>query len=116
MVIKDIKRINVKYNYDWFFISTEDDSIRDKFIKEFGNKLKFLIYKKINYNYTNKSFLSFNENVRGNIKFIKIYLINMIILSKCIDILAAKTSGAIGVFILSNGFRYSKVYNLGYYL
>ena len=39
----------------------------------------------------------------------------MIILSKCIDIISAQTSGAIGVFIFSNGFRYSKVYNLGYY-
>lgn len=115
MVIKDIKKINIKNNYDWFFISTEDDIIRDKFIKEFDYKLKFLFYKKINYNFTNKQFLSSIDNVKGKIKFIKIYLLNMIILSKCIDILTANTSGAIGVFILSNGFRYIKVYNLGYY-
>ena len=57
MVIKDIKRNNLKNNYDWFFISTEDDSIRDKFIKEFGKKLKFLIFKKINYDSINKQFL-----------------------------------------------------------
>ena len=39
---------------DYFFISTEDDSIRDLFIKEFDNKLKFFIYKKIiDYDYKN---------------------------------------------------------------
>ena len=115
MVIIDIKNINIKNNYDWFFIATEDDLIREIFIKEFGYKLKFLIYKKINYNYKKKQFLSYLDNIKGNIKFTKIYILNMIILSKCIDIISAQTSGAIGVFIFSNGFRYSKVYNLGYY-
>lgn len=115
MVIKDIKNMNLKNNYDWLFISTEDDSIRVIFIKEFGHKLKFLFYKQIKYNYKNHEFLSLNKNIRGNLKYLKIYLINIIILSKCIDILSANTSGAIGVFILSNGFRYSKVYDLGYY-
>lgn len=43
MAIKDIKAINEKNNYDWFFISTEDDIIREIFIKEFGSKVKFLI-------------------------------------------------------------------------
>ena len=115
MVFKDIKELNLKNNYDWFFISTEDDIIRDIFIKEFGCKLKYFFFKKINYNYKNKEVLLYNKNLRGNLKYSKIYLINMIILSKCLDILSANTSGAIGVFIISNGFRYSKVYNLGYY-
>ena len=114
MVIKDIKMMNLKNNYDWFFISTEDDMIRDRFIKEFGFKIKYLVLEKIKYNYKNKNFLAYNSNVKG-LKYSKIYLINMIILSKCIDILSANTSGSIGVFILSEGFRYSKVYNLGKY-
>ena len=58
--------------------------------------------------------MAYNSNVKG-LNYSKIYLINMIILSKCIDILSANTSGSIGVFILSEGFRYSKVYNLGKY-
>ena len=40
---------------------------------------------------------------------------NLIILSKCIDFISTRTSGAIGVFILSKGFRNYNVYNLGYY-
>ena len=115
MVIKDIKNMDLKNNYDWFFISTEDDAIREIFIKEFGHKLKFFFYTKIKYNYKNNEYLSFNKNIRGNLKYAKFYLINIIILSKCIDILSANTSGAIGVFILNKEFRYSKVYDLGYY-
>ena len=114
MVIKDIKKINLKNNYDWFFISTEDDMIRDIFIKEFGFKIKYLVFEKTKYNYKKKNALAYNSNVKG-LNYSKIYLINLIILSKCIDILSANTSGSIGVFILSEGFRYSKVYNLGKY-
>ena len=116
MVIKDINEMNNKYNYDWYFISTEDDFIRAEFIKLLGYKLKYHLYnKKINYNYKIKQLLSNNLIVRGNIKYMEVYLLNMIILSKCIDVICAKTSGTIGVFILTDGFRNSKVYNLGYY-
>ena len=43
------------------------------------------------------------------------YVISILILSKCIDIISAKTGGAVILFILSNGFRNKKVYDLGYY-
>ena len=45
----------------------------------------------------------------------KIYLINIIILSRCIDIITARTNGSIGLFIFSNGFRNSLIYYLGQY-
>ena len=45
----------------------------------------------------------------------KTYLINIIILIKCIDIITSMTSGTIGAFILSEGFRNKIVYNLGLY-
>lgn len=88
LVIKDIIEFDKKNNYDFFFISTEDDMLREIFIKQFGHKLN---------------------------KFTKIYLLNMIMLAECIDIICARTSGTIGVFIFKNGFRYKKVYNIGYY-
>lgn len=116
MVIEDIKQINKNNTYDWFFIATEDDIIRAEFIKEFGYKLKYFVYKnKINYNYIKNQLLAYNENIKGNIQFIKVYLLNMIILSKCNDIISANTSGLIGIFIFRNGFRFSKVYFLGNY-
>lgn len=45
----------------------------------------------------------------------KIYLINIIILSKCLDIITSKTAGSLVAFILSKGFRNIKVYDLGCY-
>ena len=46
MIIKDIKEMDRKYNYDYYFLTTEDVNIRKKLIKEFGGKLKFLKPKK----------------------------------------------------------------------
>ena len=45
----------------------------------------------------------------------KNYLLNIIILSKCLDFVSSKASGAAGVFILTNCFRHIKIYDLGLY-
>ena len=114
MVFNDINKM--KYKYDWIFITTEDDKIRNKFIKMFGKKLKYIKDDtNINYDYKNKPILGFNKSIKGNFSFMRIYLINIIILSKCIDIVAAKTSGTIIAFVLSKGFRNKIIYNLGAY-
>lgn len=116
MVISDIITLFKNTTYKWLFITTEDDKIREIFINRFGKKLKFFTYKKkINYNNTEKKYLAYNNIIKGNIEYMKIYLINIIILSQCVDIICAQTSGSIGVFILKNRFRFSKVYSLGYY-
>ena len=47
--------------------------------------------------------------------FIKIYLINIIILSKCLDAIVSREGGSLVSFILNKGFRYIIAYNLGYY-
>lgn len=115
-MIYDIKSFDIKYNYDFFFLSTEDDTIRKKLIKKFKHKLKYLkLQKNTDYNFTSKQFLCYNRNIKENFNFAKIYLINIIILSKCLDIISARTGGAIGLFILTKGFRNTKVYNLGRY-
>ena len=114
-VIHDAKEMDKKYKYDWIFLTTEDEIIRKKFILEIGDKLKFLKTKdNIKYNYTNKDYLAYNNNIKG-INFTKIYLINIIILSKCIDIICSRTAGSLGAFIFTKGFRNSKVYYLGRY-
>ena len=116
IMIKDIKEMNLKYKYDWIFLTTEDYLIKSIFIRTFKNKLKYLKKKNnINYNYKEKKKLGFNEKIKGNLQYQKNYLINIIILSKCIDIISALTSGTIGTFILSEGFRNSKIYYSGFY-
>lgn len=116
IVIKDVKEMEQQNKYKWYFIATEDFNLRNKFILEFGEKLKYILPKeKIGYNYKNDKYLTFNKNIKGNLEFLKIYLINIIILSKCIDIITCRTNGSVGAFIFSEGFRNIKVYNLGQY-
>jgi hypothetical protein len=116
IVFEDIEKMDRKYKYKWIFVTTEDDLIREKFIFKFGNKLKY--YKSqinINYDYHQKEFLAYNNNIKGNLEYMKVYLINIIILSKCLDIIASRTAGTIVTFILTKGFRNIKIYDLGYY-
>lgn len=90
--------------------------IRKEIINKFKEKIKYIKPKiEINYNYKNKKYLAFNKNIKGNLDNLKIYLINVLILSKYIDIITARTNGAIGVFIFTEGFRNMKVYYLGEY-
>ena len=115
-VIKDVKLLDNKNKYDWIFLATEDNFIREEFLRAVGIKVKCLLNKnKINYNYSKKQFLAYNIDFKINTNFNKNYLLNIIILSKCLDFLSARTTGAVGVFVLTKGFRNYKVYNLGYY-
>ena len=114
--IKDAVKMDKQNNYDYIFLATEDNIIRNKFIKKFNDKLKYLLPdKKIEYDYKEKDYLTKNKDVSGNIQFQKTYLLSMIILSKCTDIITSRTNGAAGAFILSEGFRNELVYYLGEY-
>jgi hypothetical protein len=115
-VIEDVKKMDKSNKYDWIFLTTEDNLIKKKFILSIGAKLKYInSNKNLKYNYQKKDYLAFNNNIKGNINFMKIYLINIIILSKCLDIICSRTAGSVGAFIFSNGFRNIKVYFLGRY-
>ena len=56
-----------------------------------------------------------NKEINGNLEYDKNYLINILILSKCLDLIATRGSGAAGIFILTSGFRYTFIYNIGEY-
>lgn len=114
-MIKDIKEMDEKNKYDWIFFTTEDDIIKNQFIFEFKNKLKYINQKKIEYNYKEKNFLIYNKHIIFDYNYFKTYLINIIILSKCVDIICGRNNGSIAAFILSNGFRNNIVYYLGEY-
>ena len=115
-VKNDAVKMDKKNKYDFIFLATEDGKIRNIFIKKFGQKLKYLLPKQtVNYDDTYGEYLTYNQNVFGNMNFLKTYLLSVIILSKCVDIISSRTSGAAGVFILSNGYRNKLVYYLGEY-
>jgi hypothetical protein len=114
--INDVKKLNLKNNYDWIFISSEDDIIKERFIKEFRNKITFLNPKtQLKYNYTGSDYLIRNKEINGNIEYAKNYVMNIYILGKCTDIVMSRGSGGVGVIIFTDGFRNSLIYNLGEY-
>ena len=114
--IKDVEKMDAANKYDYIFIATEDSQIRTQFIGKFKEKLKYLLPKKeVEYDYSRGSFLSMYKDVYGNMDFHKTYLLSMVIVAKCIDIISARTSGACGAFIISEGFRNQLVYFLGEY-
>ena len=117
VVFNDVDKFDEKNNYDFYFLATEDYLIRDKFINKYNKKLKYLETNlSINYDYkSGKAKLAYNKNINGNINFMKNYLINIIILSKCIDIICGRTNGSVMAFIITKGFRNIKAYNLGSY-
>lgn len=107
LIFKDIKKFDIQNNYDYFFLVTDDNTIRLKFKNEFGRKLKYFF----NYNLDDNNH-HFNENLNRRMKT---YLVNIIILTKCLDVIMSMSNGAIGSFILSKGFRNKIVYNFGFY-
>lgn len=115
MVISDVRQMDIRNNYDYIFFTTEDEKIRKKFIKEFSDKIKELHSFNIKYNYNSSKYLNFNSEIYGNIQFNKQYLLNIIILSKCLDLVTSRCSGASGIVVLSEGFRFMKIYDLGVY-
>ena len=99
------------------FFASEDEAIKEKFIKEFEGKIKYY-NSNIKFNYVNNGtsdYFVYQKEICGNLEYAKNYVINIYILSKCLDIVATRGSGGAGIYILTNGFRNSIIYNLGDY-
>ena len=117
VVFNDVDKFDEQNNYDFYFLVTEDYLIRDKFKNKYNKKLKYLENNlSFNYNYASgKELLAYNKNINGNFIFMKDYLTNIVILSKCIDIICGRANGAVMAFIITKGFRNVKAYNFGKY-
>ena len=101
-IINDVKSMDKKNNYDYIYLVIKDEKKRNKFIKEFGEKIKFLPP----YEKDEKKSL----NMQG-IEKQKYHLISIYILSKCIDLVSDLSYGGASALILSEGFRYLLFYH-----
>ena len=107
-VIQDVKAFDKKYKYDFIFFATEDEEIQRQFVPEFKDKIKMLVP-------DDKYMINFKDKNYQFLNNVKNYFFNVIILSKCLDIISSKTSGSASLVVITNGFRNSYYYNLGTY-
>lgn len=118
-VIEDVKRAMKKYNCVYVFIATEDAEIFETFHKEFKENLLFIPQKRY---YTKemsgKHFLATEKKrdmTRDPWEDAITYLKSIYILSKCKCFISGRTGGAKGVLLMTKGFEYNNLYNLGLY-
>ena len=112
-IIPDVKEMDKKYKYKFIFLATEDENVKKKFVPEFGDKIKML-NPDLDIQYID-GIKNKNERIKAYIDYVKNYILNVIILSKCLDIVICRCCGSAAAFILTEGFRHSIIYNLGEY-
>ena len=114
-VIHDAKKFIEEHRYDKIFVATEDAEILNLFVREFGEKLKYIDQPRIELT-KDKNFISDIElSADRRYEIALNYYTALYILSNCTAIIAGRTAGTLGAVFMSEGYRYSHFYNLGYY-
>ena len=109
------EKITKKYKCRWIYLATEDEKIYQRFYKIFGDKLKVTTARRCgDIGNTNINDIGFQ---RENDKYLKgkEYLINIILLAKCDCLLAGSVGGTYGALLMSQGYEYVHIYDLGVY-
>lgn len=113
-VISDAKKLMADYNLTQIYLATEDQCIWEKFNAAFpGNVISYQ---------STRFITSTNQNINdiGNAKLSpyernKEYFISICVLSMCTALLAGPTSGSIGALLMSDGYEFYNIYQLGLY-
>lgn len=115
-VIKDVKKLIAEGKFKKIYLATEDNEIFNKFKKAFGS----LLLDNTQYMYTNYDKTKFlseikvnreNHNYRLGLE----YLASLYILSKCKGFLGGMAGGTRITYLLSDNWKYLKIYDLGRY-
>lgn len=118
LVINKTKELLQKNKYTHIYLATEDQDIYSMFKKEFGDKLLTNNQKRFSKNdFQNVEFISQIEHntIQEKYEISLEYLSAINILSKCNAFIGGKTSGTLGVYLMSEGFEYEYIWNLGTY-
>ena len=109
------KAVMKKYNCNKILVVTEDSEMASCFKKEFGEAY-FTNHQEL-LNYDEELGISEQHSKRENDYFLrgKEYLAGIVMLAKCNCFVAGRTSGTVGVELLTDGFEYQYVYDLGVY-
>ena len=114
-VKEEIILITTSYHCNRIFLATEDESIYRQLKLFFGNTLQTSGSAYVNYSGKGHLFRSNETNKQSPVDIGQEYLMDMLMLSFCDCILAGRTSGAMGVALMNDHFRYEKYWDLGQY-
>lgn len=115
IVIRDAWQIMEKNGYDSVFVATEDENVLDMFKKKFGNRIKYIEQPRLAL-LENQQYLSdIKTDVETRTQMALDYYTALYILSLCPALLAGRTAGTLGAVFMSEGYEWTKFYNLGYY-
>ncbi len=114
-VIEKAGQVMKEFECDYLYLATEDEDIYAQFRKTFGDRLKVTEARR----YQDTGTANINEvscqREGGRYLKGKEYLINMILLSKCSCLVAGAVGGTYGAYLMSEGYEYEFVYDLGVY-
>ena len=115
MVINDAIEIMQQKGFESIFVATEDEIVLDMFKKKFGDKLRYINQPRLKLN-DDQQYLS-DIKTDGDVRrqMALDYYTALYILSRCPALLAGRTAGTLGAVFMSDGFEWTKFYDLGYY-
>lgn len=115
VVISDVKRMLEDKKGDCVYLATEDEVIYKEFKKEFGDILQVSGAKRCENTGTRNINDVYDQSGQDKYMRGKEYLINILLLSRCNSLVAGNVGGTLGAILLTNGYEYQKIYNMGVY-
>lgn len=114
-LMQKIDEVMLQRKCSKIFLATEDQSVYEKFRNKYGDALITMDVQR----YETKGKQNINEirkmQEKDDYSITKDYLIAMLLLAQCNCLVAGNTSGTIGTLLLSDGYEYKYIFNLGFY-
>ena len=114
-VILKATEVMRKYRCKWIYLATEDENIYQQFYKAFGSSLKVTSAKRssdISHSNINDIMMREEDDRK---KIGRNYLINILLLAKCDCLVAGSVGGTYGALLLTKGYEYEYIFDLGVY-
>lgn len=115
IVIADASMIMEQNGYESIFVATEDEHVLEMFRKRFGERLRYVNQPRLTLKENQQYLSDIDTKAVIRNKMALDYYTALYILSQCPAMLAGRTAGTLGAVFMSEGFEWTRFYDLGYY-
>ena len=113
-VIQKCKLVIHESKCEYIYIATEDSDILVQFKNEFGDKL--FTYQKLHFCVDQETYIdSYANSLQNPYERNREYLISIGVLAKCNCLIAGATNGSYAALLLTEGYDYQYIFQLGKY-